>query len=97
MARYFSDLDNGKIKYVDNVGTELAGIECVANEALGFLSTVFKDGHRNDENHNITVSVRNERNQVVYRSTLTLQTVWLDAGMAPGAREGHVPRSEMRD
>ena len=77
MTRYFSDLDDGKTKYVDMIGTELADVELVSEEALGFLSIVFKDDH-SDGDRVIAVSVRDEAGHVVYRSTLTLQTVWFD-------------------
>jgi hypothetical protein len=79
MARYFSDLDDGKIKYVDSVGTELADVKMVPAEAIGFLTAIAKDV-RDDADRTLVVSVRNEDGQVIFTTTLTLQSDWLDTG-----------------
>jgi hypothetical protein len=86
MARYFSDFDDGQRKYVDSVGTELADMSMVPSEAIGFLTAVVKDV-RDDADRNITVSVRDEDGRIVFMTTLTLQSDWLDMGdvaRAPG-------------
>ena len=79
MARYFSDLDDGKTKYVDSVGTELADVKMVPAEAIGFLTAIAKDV-RDDADRTLVVSVRNEDGQVIFTTTLTLQSDWLDTG-----------------
>jgi hypothetical protein len=77
MARYFSDFDDGNIKYVDSVGTELADINQVPPEAIEFLTAVARDV-RDDADRIFVVSVRNEGGQVIFTATLTLQSDWLD-------------------
>ena len=79
MARYFSDLDDGKSKYVDSVGTELADIKMVPSEAIGFLTTIAKDV-RDDADRTLVASIRNEQGHVIFTTTLTLQSDWLDTG-----------------
>jgi hypothetical protein len=79
MARYFSDLDDGKTKYVDSIGTELADVRLVPSEAIGFLTAVAKDV-RDDADRILVVSVRNEDGQIIFTTTLTLQSDWLDTG-----------------
>jgi hypothetical protein len=76
MARYFSDLDNGKTKYIDSVGTELADVNMVPSEAIGFLTAIAKDV-RDDSDLILVVSVRDEIGQVIFTTTLTLQSDWL--------------------
>jgi hypothetical protein len=88
MALYFSDLDTGKTKYVDIVGTELAHIELVPDEAVGFLAAVFRDSRAKDGDRVLTVSVRDHRNEIVYRSTLSLHGVWSDHSSQPPASPG---------
>jgi hypothetical protein len=81
MMRYFSDHDDGKTKYVDTIGTELADIKMVPSEAIGFLTTIAKDV-RDDADRTLIVSVRDEKGQIVFVTTLTLQSDWLDMGYA---------------
>jgi hypothetical protein len=77
MSRYFSDLDDGKTKYVDRVGTELLSEAMVEREALGFLAQVFKDAAPDEGDRIFTVSVRNEAQSVVFTTVLTLQSDWI--------------------
>jgi|SRR5450432_3822601 hypothetical protein len=81
MARYYSDLDDGKTRYVDTVGTELPDIKMVPSEAIGFLTAIAKD-IRDDADRTLVVNVRNERGQVIFTTMLTLQSDWLDTGYA---------------
>ena len=79
MARYFFDLDDGKRKFVDSVGTELADVKMVPSEAIGFSTTIAKDV-RDDADLALVASVRNEQGQIIFTTTLTLQSDWLDVG-----------------
>jgi hypothetical protein len=81
MARYFSDLDDGKTKYVDSIGTELPDIKMVPHEAIGFLTAVIKD-IRDEADRTLVVNVRNEAGQIIFTTMLTLQSDWLDTGYA---------------
>lgn len=93
MARYFSDFDDGNIKYVDSVGSELADIKMVPFEAIEFLTAVARDV-RDDADRILVVSVRNESGQVIYTATLTLQSDWLDAALvAKTSRLSFAPSS----
>lgn len=81
MARYFSDFDDGKTKYVDSVGTELPDVKMVPYEAIGFLTAVAKD-IRDDADRTLVVNVRDERGQTIFTTMLTLQSDWLETGYA---------------
>jgi hypothetical protein len=48
----------------------------VPSEAIGFLTAIAKDV-RDDSDLILVVSVRDERGQVIFTSTLTLQSDWL--------------------
>jgi hypothetical protein len=77
MPRYFSDLDNGKTKYVDVVGTELSDIKLVSREAVRFLASVFTDALPETSDNIFVVSVRNEAGLTIFTITLMLQSDWL--------------------
>jgi two-component system, response regulator PdtaR len=78
MPRYFSDLDNGKTKYVDIIGTELTDVKMVSREAIKFLASVFMDELPDKSDSVFVVSVRNEVDRIIFSTTLTLQSDWLD-------------------
>jgi two-component system, response regulator PdtaR len=78
MPRYFSDLDNGKTKYVDIIGTEWADVRMASREAMGFLASVFKDALPETNDGVFVVSVRNEAGLTIFTTTLTFQSDWLD-------------------
>ena len=76
MARYFSDLNSGKTKYVDTVGTELTDQQMVLREAIGFLSSFFIDASPDESNKTFVVSVRDDAGKKILTTTLTLQSDW---------------------
>jgi PleD family two-component response regulator len=78
MPRYFSDLDDGKTKYVDKIGTELSDVKMASREAIEFLASVFKDALPDTSDSIFVVSVRNEAGQTIFTTTLMLQSDWLD-------------------
>jgi CheY-like chemotaxis protein len=79
MPRYFSDLDDGKMVYVDQIGTEIDDEKLVPREAVGFLATYFKDTLPDDGDRFFIVNVRNDAGRIVHRTTLTMQSDWLHA------------------
>jgi CheY-like chemotaxis protein len=90
MPRYFCDLDNGKSRYVDLIGTELSNVSMVPGDAIGFLASVFKDAspRTNDSIH--VVRVRNEAGVTIFTTSLTLQSEWLDARHGTTAKKRSV-------
>jgi len=78
MPRYFSDLDNGKTKYIDIVGTELSDIRMVSREAIRFLASVFTDALPETSDNIFVVSVRNDAGLTIFTTTLMLQSDWLE-------------------
>jgi hypothetical protein len=76
MPRYFSDLDNGKTKYIDVVGTELSDIKMASRDAIRFLASVFADALP-ETNDVFVVNVRNDVGLTIFTSTLMLQSDWL--------------------
>jgi CheY-like chemotaxis protein len=91
MPQYFFDLDDGKTSYVDAVGSEVADPGTIQSEAIGFLASVFKDAVHEDSNRAFLVSVRNAADQIVFTTTLTLQTEWCDAGHPIGTSTAKRP------
>jgi CheY-like chemotaxis protein len=79
MPRYFCDLDNGKTKYIDTIGTELSNVNMVPRDAIGLLASVFKDAVPDTNDSIYVVSVRNEAGLTIFTTTLVLQSEWLDA------------------
>jgi hypothetical protein len=77
MPRYFSDLDNGKTKYIDIVGTELSDIKMVSREAIRFLASVFTDALPEANDNTFVVNVRNDAGLTIFTTTLMLQSDWL--------------------
>src|ERR1700686_5402286 len=80
MSRYFSDLDGGKTRYVDIIGTELADVKMVSREAIWFLASVFNDRVPDTGDSRFVVNVRSEAGQKIFTTTLMLQSAWLDTG-----------------
>ena len=78
MPRYFSDLDNGKTKYIDIVGTELSDIRMVSREAIRLLAPVFTDALPETSDNIFVVSVRNDAGLTIFTTTLMLQSDWLE-------------------
>ena len=87
MPRYFSDFDNGKTKYIDIIGTELADEKMVTREAIGFLASVFNDALPYDNDRVFVVGVRNDAGQIIFTTTLTLQSDWLESALGTGANK----------
>jgi hypothetical protein len=81
MPRFFSDFDNGKTRYVDTIGTELADVDMVSREAIGLLASVFSDAPPDKSSRIFIVSVRNEAGLMIFTTTLTLQSDWLRAAL----------------
>jgi hypothetical protein len=77
MPRFFSDLDDGKTKYIDVIGSELPDIKMVSRDAIRFLASVFTDALLETNDNIFVVSVRNDAGLTIFTSTLTLQSDWL--------------------
>jgi CheY-like chemotaxis protein len=76
MARYYSDLDDGKAVFVDSFGSELADEKMVPDEAIGFLTSFLKDQSPSSDRI-FVVSTRNDEGEIVFRTTLILQSEWI--------------------
>ena len=68
--RYYFDL-NGK---TDDTGTELPGPDDVPREALGLILAVAAD--RMEALDNLSLTVRNQQQRLVYRASLRLDGQW---------------------
>ncbi len=73
MPLYFFDvIDNGVLTR-DEFGVELPGVEEARGEAVVLLPDIARDELAGGECHTFACSVRDERDVVVYRGTLTFQ------------------------
>jgi CheY-like chemotaxis protein len=79
MPRYFCDLDNGKSRYVDTIGTELSSVDMVPSDAIGFLASVFRDASTGSDDRVFVVNVRDEADATIFTTSLILQSEWLNA------------------
>lgn len=78
LALYYFDFDDGRQASCDKLGTELANLEAVADEAITVLAGIVKDDRRQSgSNCVLAASVRNKEGRVIFKATLTLQSEWL--------------------
>jgi hypothetical protein len=53
----------------------------VTREAIGFLASVFNDALPDDSDRVFVVGVRNDAGQIIFTTTLTLQSDWLESAL----------------
>jgi CheY-like chemotaxis protein len=87
MPRYFSDLDDGKNRHVDIMGTQLANAKMASREAMEFLASAFKSVSPDTSDSIFVVDVRDEAGQKIFTTTLMIQSDWLDAPRRDTANE----------
>lgn len=76
MPLYYFDIgDNGVIDR-DEYGVEMAGFEEARDQAVLLLPDIANDELPHGERHVFACWVRDERDRVVYRGTLTYRGAW---------------------
>jgi hypothetical protein len=76
MERYFFDMEDGGLT-IDNEGKLLVGSDAVAEAAMSTLLEVAKFEVLRNNEREITVTVRSEADEPVYRTSLTIRAGWL--------------------
>ncbi|OIQ71489.1 hypothetical protein GALL_468910 [mine drainage metagenome] len=74
---YYFDFDDGRQASCDKLGTELANLEAVADQAVAALAEIARDQLPSRSHCVLTASVRNKEGRVIFKATLTLQSEWL--------------------
>jgi CheY-like chemotaxis protein len=89
MSRHFFDLESDTLRYVDTEGTELEDAATIRSEALRFLASVFKDAIPEAGRGTLVVKVRDQRQRVILKTTLTLQEDWIEnTGIESASSQG---------
>ena len=83
MPLYFFDSGDGECFLRSDAGVELSGLQEARDEAVRLLPSIAHDMGASYNGQDVVSMVRDERNQVVFRATLSLKAEWL------------VPRPEM--
>ena len=77
MPLYFLDSGNLECLLRDDAGVELPGPQEARDEAIRLLPSIAHDMGLTYDGQDIVSMVRNERNQVIFKATLSLRTEWL--------------------
>ena len=75
--RYFFDVQNGDDFTPDEEGIDCDGPEAVRSQAIAALPEIARDALPDSDHHAMTVTVRDETGEAVYRASLTLAAQWL--------------------
>lgn len=76
MERYFFDVEDGGLT-VDSEGRMLIGADAVAEAAMTTLLEAAKPKVVTNNEREVTVTVRNEAGDLVYRTLLTIKAGWV--------------------
>ena len=77
MPLYFFDSGDDECVLRDDVGVDLPGIQEARDEAVRLLPSVARDMGLGYDGQDIVSMVRDERDQVVFKATLSLRVEWL--------------------
>ncbi len=77
MPLYFFDSGDGESFLRSDAGVELAGLQEARDEAVRLLPSIAHDLGARYNGQDIVSMVRDEKNQVVFKATLSLRAEWL--------------------
>ena len=77
MPLYFFDSGDGECFLRSDVGVELSGLQEARDEAVRLLPSIAHDMGARYNGQDVVSMVRDERDQVVFRATLSLKAEWL--------------------
>ena len=83
MERYFFDVEDGHLT-VDDDGRELTGTDAVAEAAMSTLLEIARFELVTNNERELSVTVRNEAREPIYRASVTVKAGWL-AGVSDRA------------
>ena len=79
MARYFFDIEDDERFSEDDIGIECETQAAARDAAVEALPDIAKTAIPMGDRYTITVTVRDQKGQNVFRATLTVDTDWLDS------------------
>ena len=77
MPLYFFDSGDGECFLRSDAGVELPGPQDARDEAVRLLPSIAHDMGPGYDGQDIVSMVRDERNQVIFKATLSLRAEWL--------------------
>ena len=77
MPLYFFDSGASECLLCGDAGVELPGPQEARDEAVRLLPSIAHDMGRSYHGQDIVSMVRDERNQVIFKATLSLRAEWL--------------------
>ncbi len=77
MPLYFFDSGDGECFLRSDAGVELSGHQEARDEAVRLLPSIAQDMGARYNGQDIVSMVRDERNQVIFKATLSLRAEWL--------------------
>lgn len=77
MPLYFFDSGDGEYVLHGDAGIELPGPQEACDEAVRLLPSIAHDMGFGYDGQDIVSIVRNERNQVIFKATMSLKAEWL--------------------
>ena len=77
MPLYFFDSGDCECFLRGDAGVELPGPQEARDEAVRLLPSIAHDMGLGYDGQDIVTTVRNERNQVIFKATLSLRAEWL--------------------
>lgn len=76
MERYFFDVEDGHLT-MDDDGRDLDGADAVAAAAMSTLLEIARFEVVNNNERELSVTVRNEAGDPIYRASVTVKAGWL--------------------
>ena len=76
MERYFFDVEDGYLTK-DTEGRELAGFDAIAEAAMSTLLEIARFEVVNNNERELSVAVRNEAGEPIYRASVIVKAGWL--------------------
>ncbi|MCJ2116569.1 hypothetical protein MKK65_08245 [Methylobacterium sp. J-001] len=76
MPHFFFDTDDGEVRFEDNEGFELPGVEAARIEALDALPDMARNKLPDRDRRTYSVRVRDEGGVVIYFASLDLVGEW---------------------
>jgi len=76
MPKLFFDFDDGRTRFTDADGFELADVEAARIEVLRTLGEIAKDGLPRGDNQSFRAHVRDANGNSVYSASVTVAGTW---------------------
>ncbi|MEG9500317.1 MAG: hypothetical protein MIN69_00325 [Methylorubrum extorquens] len=76
MAKFYFDIDDGRLRFMDDEGFEFADVEAGRAEVLKTLGEIARDALPRGDQQAFTASIGNAAGDVVYSAQVTVSGKW---------------------